>query len=252
MPRQRILCITTGGSIDKTYSGEASDFVVGSPAAKALVRSVKCAHNVAFKELMRKDSLELTDEDRNKVLETVRAARETLVVITHGTDTMWKTASALREAALELSKVVVLTGALRPAAFKDTDAAFNLGAALAVVQYLPAGAHVVMNGVVYSDPDKLAKKEGTFFEKEDNNGHTAADSNKPAQHRNHESGAQEQASPGEEDDAEGATVDDPPNRPPYRGRGRGRYRGRGRGRGRGDYANRSRRRAEAPAEEPIE
>lgn len=153
MPRRKILCITTGGSIDKTYSG---DFVVGPPAVRSILRSCKCSHQVGFKELFRKDSLSLTDEDRTLVVETVKNSRETLIVVTHGTDTMYKTAMAVRDAQIP-EKTVLFTGAIKPAAFKDTDAVFNLGAAFAVVHYLPAGTHVCMNGIVFSDLDKLHK-----------------------------------------------------------------------------------------------
>ncbi|KAJ8604542.1 hypothetical protein CTAYLR_000984 [Chrysophaeum taylorii] len=227
MPKQRVLVITTGGSIDKTYSSEASDFVVGTPIVKSYLRGCKCAHHVSYKELMRKDSLSLTDEDRELITETVRSARETSIVVTHGTDTMWKTALGVQEAAIAGNKVVVLTGAMRPAAFKESDAGFNLGAAFAAVQYLPPGAHVVMHGLVFSEPEKLMKdfKTDSFVEKDDN-------------------GAKKRLN-GEPDG------DDPPGEDPApapgvsRGRGRGRSRGRGRGRGRSD-APRSRRRAEAP------
>lgn len=152
MPRRKILCITTGGSIDKIYSG---DFVVGPPAVRSVLRTVKCSLQVGFKELFRKDSLELTDEDRNSIVEAVKTAKESHVIITHGTDTMDKTALAVRDAGVE--KTVLFTGALKPAAFKDSDALFNLGAAFAVIHYLPVGTHVCMNGVVFSDLDKLHK-----------------------------------------------------------------------------------------------
>lgn len=249
MPRQRILCITTGGSIDKTYSSEASDFVVGNPVVKTFLRACKCTHTVSFKEVARKDSLHMTDEDREKIVETVRAASETLVVITHGTDTMWKTALSVKQTAVDLGKVVVLTGAMRPAAFKDTDAGFNLGAAFAVVQYLPTGAHVVMNGVVFSEPERLTKdyKQDVFVEKDDN-GHDSAGPNKKSNRPRRQD--DNDRARGGDDDQEASTVEaDPapaPGGPVYRGRGRGRSRGRGRGRGRADYSHRSRRRVEAP------
>lgn len=162
--QEHILCITTGGSIDKTYSGEVSDFVVGAPAAKSIVRSCKVSHAVSFKEIVRKDSLQLTDEDRAALVEAVKTAREKLIVVTHGTDTMIKSAVAIRDSSCcdADKKVVVITGAFRPAAFKESDAAFNLGAAIAVLPHLPPGPHVVMNGNVFSDMSMLAKEKGSF------------------------------------------------------------------------------------------
>jgi L-asparaginase len=53
-------------------------------------------------------------------------------------------------------KVIVLTGAMQPAAFKRTDAAFNVGCAVIAVQTLPEGVYVVMNGRVL-DPRTTEK-----------------------------------------------------------------------------------------------
>eukprot|EP00632_Arachnochrysis_sp_CCMP2950_P003269 CAMPEP_0185703130 /NCGR_PEP_ID=MMETSP1164-20130828/13743_1 /TAXON_ID=1104430 /ORGANISM="Chrysoreinhardia sp, Strain CCMP2950" /LENGTH=239 /DNA_ID=CAMNT_0028370401 /DNA_START=40 /DNA_END=755 /DNA_ORIENTATION=- len=155
--QHRVLCLTTGGSIDKTYSGAASDFVVGRPVARSVVGLCKCAHGVAFREVCRKDSLELSDEDREALAVAVESAREKLIVITHGTDTMARTASYVKDRARRAGKVVVLTGAMRPEAFKDSDAAFNLGSALTVAPYLAPGAHLVMHGAVFSAPETVVK-----------------------------------------------------------------------------------------------
>ena len=155
-PPLEILCITTGGSIDKTYSSLASDFVCAAPVLKGLLRDVKCAHRVAFQEICRKDSLELTDGDRDAIVAAVAGAAQTHVLVTHGTDTLWKTALALKPAALKAGKVVALTGSMRPAAFSATDAHFNVGGAVAVLPYLPPGAHIVMNGRVFSEPDPVS------------------------------------------------------------------------------------------------
>ena len=156
-PPLEILCITTGGSIDKTYSSLASDFVCAAPVLKGLLRDVKCAHRVAFQEICRKDSLELTDGDRDAIVAAVAGAAQTHVLVTHGTDTLWKTALALKPAALKAGKVVALTGSMRPAAFAATDAHFNVGGAVAALPYLPPGAHIVMNGRVFSEPDRIVK-----------------------------------------------------------------------------------------------
>jgi hypothetical protein len=80
---------------------------------------------------MRKDSLELTDADRAAIVAAATAAPEQRIVITHGTDTMTETAQALAEVS---GKTIVLVGALAPARFAESDAAFNLGMAFAVAQ----------------------------------------------------------------------------------------------------------------------
>ena len=152
-----LLVVTTGGSIDKTYSSLASDFVCAAPVCKALLREVKCAHKTTFVEICRKDSLELTDGDRDAVVAAVAATPKTHILVTHGTDTLWKTALAVKPVALKAGKVVALTGSMRPAAFKATDAHFNIGGAVAALPYLPPGAHIIMNGRVFSEPDRVIK-----------------------------------------------------------------------------------------------
>jgi len=110
--------------------------------------------------LLRKDSLELTDEDRQRLKETVAALDERWVVITHGTDTMTDSAGVL--AAIP-NKTIVLTGALSPARFSDSDATFNIGMAFAAVQSLPAGAYVVMNGRVFRGDEVKKDREQRRF-----------------------------------------------------------------------------------------
>jgi L-asparaginase len=98
-------------------------------------------------ELLRKDSLEMTAADRTAIRDAIAASDATRVVVTHGTDTMVETALALQGIA---GKAIVLTGALQPARFADSDAEFNLGLALGAVQALPAGVYIAANGQVFS------------------------------------------------------------------------------------------------------
>jgi L-asparaginase len=98
-------------------------------------------------ELMRKDSLDLTEADRALIAAAARQAPEGRIVITHGTDTMTETAQVL--AAEVPGKTMVLTGALSPARFAETDAPFNLGMAFAAAQTCPAGVWIAMSGQVF-------------------------------------------------------------------------------------------------------
>ena len=160
-PSDAVLILTTGGTIDKTYSLEASDFVVGSPAARRLGKTVKIHRRVDIKEVCRKDSLGMSDEDRSALVKAAREARQKLIVVTHGTDTLVRSMVALKD--IE-HKTIVLTGATRPEAFKETDAYFNLGSALTVLPYLDPGVHAVFHGVVFSDPETLRKEGDTFLD----------------------------------------------------------------------------------------
>ena len=104
--------------------------------------------------LMRKDSLELNDGDRAAVREAIACRAETRIVITHGTDTMTETAAALAD--LD-GKTIVLTGALAPARFAESDAVFNVGMAFGAVQSLPAGVYICMNGQVFKASAKWSR-----------------------------------------------------------------------------------------------
>jgi L-asparaginase len=109
-----------------------------------MLRRGRCRLDVTLETVMMIDSLELDDAGRATIVERARASRETSLVVTHGTDTMVKTAQALADAAL--GKTIVLTGAMIPYAFGSSDGLFNLGSALSFVQVLPPGVYVAMNG----------------------------------------------------------------------------------------------------------
>ena len=94
---------------------------------------------------MRLDSQDMEDPERAKVRAAVEAASQTRIIITHGTDTMAKTATALVGIA---DKIIVLTGAMLPEKFRDSDADFNLGMAIAAARFSPPGVYIVLNGTV--------------------------------------------------------------------------------------------------------
>lgn len=145
--------LTTGGTIDKVYFDARSDFEVGDPQIDEILRRAGVAVPYAVETLMRKDSLDLTDEDRAAIAARVRACDGPRIVITHGTDTMAETARSLGDVG---GKTVVFVGSLSPARFKGTDAEFNIGFAVAAVQTLPPGVYIAMNGQVF-EADKVKK-----------------------------------------------------------------------------------------------
>lgn len=145
--------ITTGGTIDKVYFDANSEFEVGESEVPQILRNSNVTLPFEVVNLLRKDSLDLTDEDRELIRRTVESRPGTQVVITHGTDTMVETARAL--AGIE-GKTIVLTGSLKPARFRDSDAVFNVAAAVTAVQCLPAGVYIAMNGRVFR-PDRVRK-----------------------------------------------------------------------------------------------
>ncbi|MCC6942147.1 MAG: asparaginase [Novosphingobium sp.] len=146
MQQQPILVLTTGGTIDKAYFDALSEYQIVESGIPAVLEQARVALPVRVMELMRKDSLELTDADRALIAAAVREAPETRVVITHGTDTMTETAKALADIT---GKTIVLTGALSPARFAETDAPFNLGMAFATAQVAAPGVWIAMSGQVF-------------------------------------------------------------------------------------------------------
>ena len=147
------LIITTGGTIDKVYFDEKSTYSVGEAQISEVLRQAHVDDAYEVLSLMRKDSLELTDEDRDHIRKTILAHPHQRVLVTHGTDTMAQTGIAL--AGIQ-EKTIVLTGALLPARFRDNDAVFNIGFAFAAVQTLPAGIYIAMNGRIF-DPHRVRK-----------------------------------------------------------------------------------------------
>ena len=143
---QRIKFITTGGTIDKIYFDALSQFEVGESQINALLNEALVDFDFEILSLMKKDSLEMSRNDRAAIRAHIEADHNTQFVITHGTDTMPETAEALLGLA---GKTIVLTGALTPARFRTTDAVFNVGMAVATAQTAKPGVYIVMNGQVF-------------------------------------------------------------------------------------------------------
>jgi len=144
---------TTGGTIDKVYFDALSEYQIGATALPDILseNNVFVPHRVT--QLMRKDSLELTDADRMAIHDAVAASDADKILVTHGTDTMVDTARVLSDIA---GKTIVLTGAMQPATLRNSDAEFNVGFALAATQTLPPGVYIAMNGEVF-DPAETQK-----------------------------------------------------------------------------------------------
>ena len=149
----KIKIFTTGGTIDKIYFDQKNEFQVGDPQIVEVLREANVTFDYEVESLMRKDSLEMNDHDRHLIRERIEADPHQRIVVTHGTDTMIRTALALSQIP---GKVIVLTGAMQPARFRLTDAVFNISAALTAVQILPVGIFIAMNGRIL-DPAHTKK-----------------------------------------------------------------------------------------------
>ena len=154
---EKIIIVTTGGTIDKIYFDKKSRYEVGEPQVGDILQEANVNLDYEIRPLMRKDSLDLTDEDRDRIREAVEEALSSRIIVTHGTDTMTETARVLSRIS---GKTIVLTGAIEPARIKSSDAPFNVGSAVAAVQILGPGVYIAMNGRIY-DPEKVRKNFDT-------------------------------------------------------------------------------------------
>ena len=157
----KIKIFSVGGTIDKVYFDELSQYQVGFPSVRDILGGLPIAFDYEIESLLRKDSLDMDEADRQLVREHVAADPCTKIIITHGTDTMIETGKRLSGIS---GKCIVLTGAMEPAGFKSSDAVFNVGVAVGAVSSLPDGVYIAMNGILF-DPFKCRKsRERGLFE----------------------------------------------------------------------------------------
>ena len=150
---EELLIVTTGGTIDKIYFDDKSDYQIGEPQIGTILRELGVSFRFSVIPILRKDSLHITDEDRELVRATIAAQSTEHVLVTHGTDSMVQTGQVLKSIA---GKTIVMTGALSPARFRGSDAEFNIGCAIGAVQSLPNGVYIAMNGLIW-DPANVRK-----------------------------------------------------------------------------------------------
>jgi L-asparaginase len=158
----RVLFIQTGGTIDKEYENgaEAYNFIITTPSVERIMSQVEPTFEYRILSVVKKDSMDLTDDDRQQIVEVCRQAPEDRIVITHGTDTMAATGKAL---SVITDKVIILTGALRPERFYNSDASFNVGTAVGGVQSMKNGIYIAMSGRILSwDQYRKNPKTGQF------------------------------------------------------------------------------------------
>ena len=157
-----IRILVTGGTFDKEYDELTGRLYFKDTHVAEMLRLARSRVEVTIRTVMMIDSLEMTDADRNLILEQCRNAPENRIVITHGTDTMVTTAQKLAGSIQD--KTIVLTGAMVPYKFGSSDGLFNLGSALAFAQTLPPGVYVVMNGRFFAAGRVRKNQQTGMFE----------------------------------------------------------------------------------------
>jgi len=157
-----IRIFVTGGTFDKEYNELNGQLHFQNTLIPELLKMGRSRLDIQVRTLMMIDSLEMTDVDRNIVVESCIRSSEKQIIITHGTDTVCETAEKI--AAQQLDKTIVLTGAMIPIRFGSSDGLFNLGSALAYVQTLPAGVYIAMNGLYFNWNNVRKNKQTGYFE----------------------------------------------------------------------------------------
>jgi L-asparaginase len=152
----------TGGTFDKEYDELTGKLFFKETHLGEILKLGRCKAEVSLRTLMMIDSLDMSDADRELIVNYAAKTEEDKIVITHGTDTMTVTAAALAKA--QLNKTIVLTGAMIPYKFGSSDGLFNLGSALAFVQSLPAGVYVAMNGKYFHWDNVIKNTKTGYFE----------------------------------------------------------------------------------------
>ncbi|MCF8381417.1 MAG: asparaginase [Bacteroidales bacterium] len=164
MGSNSITFIQTGGTIDKDYPRKTKGwaFEIGEPAFIRILNKIDPSFEYEYIKLFQKDSLEITVQDRESLADAIISLESKFVIISHGTDTMIDTAGFLSKQISD--KVIIITGAMRPERFSDSDAEFNLGCAVGAVFNLAPGVYIAMQGIVKTyDIIKRDTETGRFY-----------------------------------------------------------------------------------------
>jgi L-asparaginase len=157
-----IKLFVTGGTFDKEYDELTGKLFFKDTHVQEILLLGRSKLDIQVRTLMMIDSLEMTEADREIIVNNIIQSTEEKIIITHGTDTMCETATLI--ANKNIDKTIVLTGAMIPYKFGSSDGLFNLGSALAFVQSLPKGVYVAMNGKYFDATNVFKNKQTGVFE----------------------------------------------------------------------------------------
>ncbi len=161
-----VTVITTGGTIAKTYDEASGALHNDRPVVESILARLRLPDlTISYDHVLMKDSLDLTDSDRERILDAVRRAVSTsdAVVVAHGTDTLATTGELLLKTLGDVRVPVVVTGAMRPFEFRDSDAAQNVTEALLACRLVSPGVYAVMHNRVLAFPGVVKDRVGQSF-----------------------------------------------------------------------------------------
>ena len=159
----KILFVQTGGTIDKDYpkTNAGYAFEIDEPAMERVLRKSFIGFEYEVVSLFKKDSLDMSDEDRSILKTFLETTSYSKIIVTHGSDTMPETARTVGNIA---GKAIIFTGAYLPERFADSDADFNIGVAVGSVNVLTEGTFIAMNGKLMSPETCSKNPENGLFE----------------------------------------------------------------------------------------
>ncbi|MGH1375292.1 MAG: asparaginase domain-containing protein [Alphaproteobacteria bacterium] len=164
---QKIHFILTGGTIEKAYDPltEKPEFKHLSILPDYLRDIVKMYPDITFTTVSQIDSMEMTDDVRTKIAQEIKSSKAQQFVIVHGTSTMETTARFLEKSLEDVTKTIILTGAMIPLKeFAMSDGGFNLGYAIAQVQSAQSGVYIAMNARLFKAGDVTKNTDIGRFE----------------------------------------------------------------------------------------
>ncbi|MBN1998060.1 asparaginase [candidate division KSB1 bacterium] len=162
-----IVVITTGGTIEKSYDEKTGILVNRGSHLKKMLKRLRLPFvQIKHYNLLCKDSLEMSLDDRLNIYKTVMTSLDkdnSPIVILHGTDTMQETAQLLYEKIPNPAFPIIMTGAMRPFGFENSDALQNFTEALLAAQLIKGGIYIAMHGKIHRMPGIVKDYErGTF------------------------------------------------------------------------------------------
>ena len=163
--QQKIKIFITGGTFDKEYNELNGKLYFKNTHMYELLELGRCRLDVDIETLMMVDSIEMSTNERNYILQKCINESVDQIIVTHGTDTMVKTAQLLADSVK--NKTIILTGAMIPVKFGSSDGLFNMGSALSFVQSLPYGVYIAMNGQIFNQENVRKNKTLGIFEQKE-------------------------------------------------------------------------------------
>lgn len=159
---KKILIINTGGTFNKIYNPLSGNLDIDAKGTALEFMAKRWLTTFKVINIIGKDSLDMTDKDRDKIAKTIKKYAYSRVIVVHGTDTMDKTADYLN--ATSLNKIIILTGAMVPYAIDPIEATANFASAYGYINATSKkGVYIAMNGIIKDYKRVMKNKEKGYF-----------------------------------------------------------------------------------------